>query len=59
MDETTFYDATQGTDLTFLVTLRNADHPSEGAPVASSVWIVALGDGTTEIGRARIVVIVP
>ena len=59
MDGTTFHDATQGTLLTFLVTLRNADHPSETAPVASAVWIVAVGDGITEIGRERIVAVVP
>ncbi len=58
-DATTFYDVTQGRDMTFLVTLENADHPSEGAPVESLVWIVALGDGTTEIGRVSIMVIVP
>jgi hypothetical protein len=59
MDATTFYDATQGTELTFLVTLANTDHPSGSAPMTSLVWIVALGDGVTEIGREQIVVIVP
>jgi hypothetical protein len=58
-DDTTFYDVTQGTDMTFLVTLENTDHPSESTPVESLVWIVALGDGTTEIGRVAIMVIVP
>jgi hypothetical protein len=55
MDATTFHDATQGTDLTFRVTLENTDTPSS----TSTVWIVALGDGTTEIGREAIVVVVP
>jgi hypothetical protein len=58
-DDTTFYDVTQGTDMTFRVTLENTDHPSESAPVESIVWIVALGDGTTEIGRVPVIVIVP
>ncbi|MBW2260445.1 MAG: VWA domain-containing protein [Deltaproteobacteria bacterium] len=58
-DATTFHDVTQGTDMTFLVTLENTDHPSGSAPVESLVWIVALGDGTTEIGRVSIMVIVP
>jgi len=59
MDATTFHDVTQGTDMTFRVTLENTDHPSESEPVESLVWIVALGDGTTEIGRVSIMVIVP
>jgi hypothetical protein len=56
MDGAAFHDAYQGTDLVFTVELRNSSHP---APAVAQVDIVALAEDRIEIGRERIVVIVP